>query len=127
MTMSKYHSKKVVTDDGITFDSRKEANRWWQLKLMERAGQICNLKRQVKRELIPSQYIDGKCVERAVTYTSDFEYDMLVPPRQKTVMVEKEAKQMVHVVEDVKGVRTQEYILKRKLMFYIHRIRIKEI
>lgn len=109
--MSKYHNKRIMTEDGQSFDSRKEANRWWQLKLMERAGLISNLKRQVKRELIPAQYIDGKCVERAVTYTSDFEYDQGVR----------------HIVEDVKGMRTDKYIIKRKLMLYIHGIRITEI
>lgn len=109
--MSKYNNKRIMTEDGQSFDSRKEANRWWQLKLMERAGLISNLKRQVKRELIPAQYIDGKCVERAVTYTSDFEYDQGVR----------------HIVEDVKGMRTDKYIIKRKLMLYIHGIRITEI
>lgn len=109
--MSKYHNKRIMTEDGQFFDSRKEANRWWQLKLMERSGLISNLKRQVKRELIPAQYIDGKCVERAVTYTSDFEYDQGVR----------------HIVEDVKGMRTDKYIIKRKLMLYIHGIRITEI
>ena len=125
--MSKYNNRKITTEDGELFDSRKEANRWWQLKLMERAGTIHNLKRQVKRELIPAQYIDGKCVERAVTYTSDFEYDKEVPLRQKTVMVGEGARQTVHVVEDVKGMRTDKYIIKRKLMLYIHGIRITEI
>lgn len=76
--MSKYHSKRTEID-GILFDSKKEAQRYQQLKLMERAGVICDLKRQVKYELIPSQYIGGKCVERAVTYISDFEYYVLKP------------------------------------------------
>lgn len=108
--MSKYHAKKTVVD-GIVFDSKREAQRYQQLKLMERAGIICNLKRQVRHELVPAQYIDGKCVERAVTYTSDLEYDA----------------SDVHIVEDVKGVRTKEYIIKRKLMLYKYGIRIREL
>ena len=105
----KYHNKRISVD-GEVFDSKKEARRYQQLKLMEKAGMIRNLKRQVRRELVPAQYIDGKCVERAITYTSDFEYDT-----------------DVHVVEDVKGRKTDAYKLKRKLMLYIHGIRITEI
>ena len=54
MSRSKYGAKKV-TVDGITFDSKKEANRWCELRLMERAGVITGLERQVKFVLIPSQ------------------------------------------------------------------------
>lgn len=124
---SKYHNQKIYID-GILFDSKKEAQRYQQLKLMEKAGVICDLKRQVKYELIPAQYIDGKCVERAVTYVSDFEYYMLKPPRVKSVMVShKEGIVGEHIVEDVKGVRTPEYVIKRKLMLYKYGIRITEI
>ena len=108
--MSKYKNK-MSNVDGEHFDSIKEANRWRQLKLMEKAGLITDLKRQVKHELIPAQYINGRCAERAVTYTSDFEYDT----------------DGGHTVEDVKGMRTKEYVIKRKLMLYIHGIRITEI
>lgn len=125
--MSKYHSTKVVID-GIEFHSKKEAQRYQQLKLMEKAGVIANLQRQVKYELIPAQYIDGKCVERAVTYTSDFEYDETVPLRQRTVMADTNARMPVrHIVEDVKGMRTKDYIIKRKLMLYKHGIRMQEL
>ena len=104
--MSKYKSVKT-TVDGIVFDSKKEAQRYQQLKLMEKAGAICDLQRQVKYELIPAQYINGKCVERAVTYTSDFEYYVLKPLRVKTVMVgPKDGIIGEHIVEDVKGMRT---------------------
>lgn len=106
----KYRNKKTMVD-GILFDSKKEANRWIELKLLERAGQITDLERQVKYTLIPSQRIDGKVVERAITYTADFVY------------LENGEK----VVEDTKGVRTKEYILKRKLMLYMHGIVIKEV
>ena len=123
---SKYHNEKVVVD-GIKFDSKREAKRYQQLKLMEKAYDIVNLKRQVKYELIPAQYIDGKCVERAMTYTSDFEYDVLKDLRQKSVMVDPRAKTIgEHVVEDCKGHRTEVYKIKKKMMLYRYGIRITE-
>lgn len=125
--MAKYHNQKVVID-GIQFDSKKEAQRYQQLKLMEKAGMICDLKRQVKYELIPAQYIDGKCAERAVTYTSDFEYYVLKPLRVKSVMADLKAGTIgEHIVEDSKGMRTKDYIIKRKLMLYKYGIRITEV
>ena len=125
--MAKYHNTKVVYDD-IKFDSKREAQRYQQLKLMEKAGVICDLKRQVKYELIPAQYIDGKCVERPMTYTSDFEYYVLQPLKHRTVMAEADAKTIgKHIVEDVKGVRTEVYKIKKKLMLYKYGIRITEI
>ena len=103
--MSKYGNIKTVTLDGIQHDSIKEAKRWWELKLLERAGEIQDLQRQVKYELLPKQ--DG---ERAVYYIADFVY---TENGQK-------------VVEDVKGMRTKEYKLKRKMMLYFHGIKLKE-
>lgn len=107
--MSKYHSRKV-TWEGIEFDSQKEAQRYRELWLLRKAGEITNLQRQVRFELIPTQRIDGKVVERSVTYVADFVYE----------------DHGEIVVEDVKGLRTREYILKRKLMLYMKGIRIKE-
>lgn len=107
--MHKYKAKKTEYD-GIIFDSKKEANRYAELRLLERAGEISGLQRQVNFTLIPSQKIDGKVVERACTYKADFTYQH----NGKTV------------VEDTKGFKTPEYIIKRKLMLYIHGIRIKE-
>ena len=125
--VNKYKAVKT-TVDGIEFDSKKEARRYQQLKLMEQAGLICHLKRQVKRELIPAQYINGKCVERAVTYTSDFEYRTLKPLRTKTVMAEPDAPVMgEYVVEDCKGYRTEVYKIKKKLMLHRYGIHITEI
>ena len=125
--MAKYHNEKIVYD-GIKFDSKKEAKRYQQLKMMEKAGYIYDLKRQVKYELIPAQHIDGKCVERAMTYTSDFEYYVMKPLQQKTVMADRDAKTIgQHIVEDVKGVRTEVYKIKRKLMLYKYGIRITEV
>jgi len=118
--MSKYHSRKI-TRDGITFDSVKEYQRYCELSLLERAGTITDLQRQVKFVLLPAQYrqlFDRKahkwktrCVEREVCYIADFVYQQ----DGKTV------------VEDTKGVRTTDYIIKRKLMLYIHNIQIKEV
>ena len=107
---SKYGSKKIVVD-GIEFDSRKEAHRYHELRLMERGGLITDLQRQVKFELIPSQRYDGKVVERPCNYIADFVY--------------KENGNTV--VEDTKGFRTKDYIIKRKLMLYLCGIRIREV
>lgn len=108
--MSKYKSRKHSID-GVVFDSKKEANRWFELVLLQKAGQVTDLKRQVKYELIPSQRVDGKVAERACTYVADFVYKQ----NGKTV------------VEDTKGFKTKDYIIKRKLMLYIHGIRIVEV
>ena len=117
---SKYHSRKV-TINGITYDSQKEAKRHRDLLLLERAGAIQNLKRQVEFELIPAQkepdtigarggVIKGKTIERKVSYVADFTY----------------TENGKLVVEDVKGFKTPEYKIKKKLLLYIHGIRIKE-
>ena len=120
--MRKYGSKKV-TYDGIVFDSKKEARRYCELKLLERAGKIKNLELQKAFELIPAQrehdaigkrggIIKGKVIENSVKYVADFVY---TDENGKTV------------VEDTKGFRTKDYIIKRKLMLYVHGIKIKEI
>lgn len=109
--MLKYKNRKV-TRNGETYDSMKEAQRHSVLKLLERAEKIGQLERQVKFELIPAQKDPdtGKVIERAVTYIADFCYWA----------------NGVYIVEDVKGFKTPEYKLKRKLMLYFHGIRIKE-
>ena len=103
--MNKYGARKVKAPDGQVFDSVKEYHRWGVLRLLERAGRISDLKRQVSYELIPKQ--QG---ERACSYVADFTYN-------------EDGKL---VVEDCKGYRTPEYRLKRKLMLWVHGIRIKE-
>ena len=108
--MNKYGNRKVI-HDGIEFDSVKEAHRYCELKLMQRAGVISDLQMQVSFELIPSQRMDGKVVERAVNYIADFVYKQ----------------DGLTVVEDTKGYKTPEYIIKRKLMLYVHGIRIREV
>ena len=111
---SKYYAKKV-THNGVTYDSKKECQRHTELLLLERAGVIRDLRRQVKFELIPSQKVAGKVVERACGYVADFVYT-------------KDGK--THV-EDVKGYRGggayTVFTIKRKLMLYIHNIIVEEI
>lgn len=94
----KYKNQKTVVD-GITFDSKKEGQRYAQLKLMEKSGYISNLKLQVPYQLIPKQ--NG---ERAVKYIADFTY------------IENGRL----IVEDTKGYKTRDYILKRKLFKYLY-------
>ena len=96
--------------------SLKERNRAAVLELMQKQGIISDLQMQVVYSLIPAQYgvVDGKrkCLERACTYRADFVY------------YDVEKQQLV--VEDTKGFRTTEYVIKRKLMLHEHGIKIKE-
>lgn len=129
--MSKYHSKKVIVN-GNTYDSRKEYRRFCELSLLQRAGAITELKRQVRFELIPAQYVEyptgefykrgekkGQpkikrvCVEQSVCYYADAVY----------------YENGKRVVEDTKSPATrnkESYIIKRKLMLWVHGIKIKE-
>lgn len=122
---NKYKNTKVVVD-GITFDSKKEAARYKELKLLEAAGEISNLERQVKFVLIPTQrepdfvgvrggIKKGKVIEKECSYLADFVYI-----RDGEV-----------VVEDVKGYKNGSayniFKIKRKLMLYLLGIRIQEI
>lgn len=105
----------------MTFDSQKEYRRFCELCLLERAGKVADLQRQVKFVLIPAQHEPdtigarggvkrGKLLEREVSYVADFVYT-------------EDGKR---IVEDTKGFRTADYILKRKMMLYFHGIKIKE-
>lgn len=125
----KYNNKKI-TLDGITFDSQKEACRYRELKLLERAGKISVLRLQVKFELIPAQYEKtaarytrgpkegqykrGKLLERECAYIADFVY------------IDENGEK---VVEDTKSkaTKTKDYIIKRKLMLHRHGIKIREV
>lgn len=118
---TKYNNKKT-TVDGEVFDSKKEASRYGELILLERAGEISDLQRQVKFVLIPAQreadivgpkggIKKGRLLEKECAYIADFVYS--------------ENGRMV--VEDTKGFRTADYIIKRKLMLHIHGIQIREI
>ncbi len=106
---SKY---KAVKTDG--YSSKAEAARAAELKLLERSGQIKDLQEQVRFNLIPAQYIDGKCVERACDFVADFSY------------LEPDGMHWRQVVEDKKGFRTPVYRLKKKMMLHVHKIRVKE-
>lgn len=106
---NKYNAKKTGTHA-----SEKEHGRAGELRIKLHAGLISNLREQVKYELIPHHLDEkGNVIERSVSYIADFVY------------IDNETGQ--EVVEDTKGYRTQEYIIKRKLMLHIHGIRIKEI
>lgn len=110
----KYRNTKTIVD-GITFDSKREAARYQELRLLEEAGEIGNLRRQVKFELIPAQYDrrNRKLLERAVSYIADFVYET----------------EGFTVVEDVKSsaTKTRDYIIKRKLLLYYYGLRIQEV
>jgi hypothetical protein len=94
------------------YDSKKEHSRAIALKQMQRAGLISNLREQVKYVLIPTQRDDqGNLLEKECSYRADFVYD-------------KDGKT---IIEDTKGMRTPEYIIKRKLMLHVHGIIINEI
>lgn len=116
--MAKYKNRITILD-GIRFDSKKEANRWAELKMLERDGVIKNLQRQKKYVLIPTQYYQPsgkgkkKVLEKECSYIADFVY------------VDRNTGKTV--VEDTKGVRTAAYIIKRKLMYWVHGIKIREI
>lgn len=111
-TMSKYNNRKVRCF-GETFDSILECERYKYLKALEQQKVISNLRRQVKYVLLPSQKDSKtqKTIEREISYLADFVYE----------------KGSQTIVEDVKGLRTDVYKIKRKLMLYFHNIRIKEV
>jgi len=106
--VSKYRSTKVKSSRG-NFDSKKEFIRYLELESLQKFGTISQLKRQVRFELVPEQVINGKTV-RGVYYDSDFTY-------------KRDGK---FIVEDVKGMRTRVYAMKRKMMKQVHNIEILE-
>lgn len=127
MTGTKYKNHKVEYE-GIIFDSKKEMKRYKELQLLQSAGHIFDLRLQVRYILIPEQrgaspgtYArgprkgqekPGKLLEKECAYIADFVYCN---------------EEQGLVVEDTKGFRTPEYIIKRKLMLYVHNIQIREI
>lgn len=111
--MNKFGAQKTIFQ-GMEFDSKKEAERYAELRYMQMGKLISGLNRQYKFMLIPNQKDEkGKVIERAVYYVADFAYTDL-----KTGEL---------VVEDTKGVKTRDYIIKRKLMLQVHGIRIREV
>ena len=95
--------------DGINFPSEKEAKRYCDLKILERAGQIKNLKRQVTFPLV----VKGHPIFPH-GYIADFTY------------FEKDGEAWRYVVEDAKGFRTETYETKKQLMFAIYGVIIRE-
>lgn len=104
---SKYGNKKTGK-----YDSKREAEHAMYLHALQKAGNISELKEQCRFELIPSQYIDGECVERSLTYIADFTY------------VCRSGK--FHVV-DCKGFKTEVYKIKKKLLLFVHNLVIEEV
>lgn len=107
----KYRNEPVELN-GERFDSKAEAARWAQLRLLERAGEIRELRRQVRYELVPSQRTAAGKHVAPVAYVADMVY------------LDGQGRQ---VVEDVKGFRTADYKLKVKLMLHVHGIEIREV
>lgn len=129
MQKNKLGNRKTVVD-GISFDSKREAKRYRELKLLLRAGVISDLELQKRYVLIPAQYeemptgeaykigekkglpkVKRVCVEQSCFYVADFVYKQ----NGKTV------------VEDTKGFQTKDYIIKRKLMLHVHGIKVVEV
>ena len=119
--MTKYRNKKVKMY-GMEFASIHEAERYLILRTLENQGVIKKLRCQVRYNLIPEQrepdavgkrggIKKGKLIERGCDYVADFVY---------------EDRNGNEVIEDAKGFRTSDYKIKRKLMLWIHKIRIKE-
>ena len=119
---AKYGNKTITTPEG-KFDGKYEWERWLFLKEAAKNGQISALRRQVEFTLIPRQTktkithlktkdkIEEAFAEHPVTYIADFVYE----------------KNGETIVEDFKGVRTDVYVVKRKLMLYVHGISIREV
>lgn len=119
---TKYHTKKFVAPGGDVFDSKREYNHWLELQEAEKHGEISDLRRQVKFTLIPIQRAaptitktglerPGRVLERECSYIADFVY----------------MKDGEKIVEDSKGFRTKDYIIKRKLMLHVYGLQIKEV
>lgn len=106
---SKFNAKKT-TVDGIVFDSKREAARYVELRDLERKGIVSNIQRQVRVELVPPFDVDGKHF-RGIYYVVDFVYE------------DSEGNE---IWEDVKGMKTPVYLLKRKLVAYRYQKIIKE-
>lgn len=118
---NKLHAEKVnmTMPDGtlMHFDSKREARRYMDLWLMQRSGQITNLRTQVKYPLLPKQERKDGTKERAIDYVADFVYE----------------KDGETVAEDSKGFRNTSsatykvFVMKRKMMLYFHGITVKEV
>jgi len=107
---SKYKNRTAVSSDGKTFDSQKERDRYEELRLLQLASKITSLQCQPSFKLLPLQVICGR-VEKGVNYTADFSY----------------WENDLFVIEDVKGRRTADYVIRRKLMKFVLNLDVREI
>jgi hypothetical protein len=103
----KYNAKPTVID-GHRFPSQREANRYCELRLLARAGELRNLRLQPRYEFRHNG-------QHICTYVADFAYEELT-----------DTGKWQSCIEDVKGVRTQAYSIKRKLMLAFYHIAIRE-
>ncbi len=111
MKPSKYKAIRT-TVDGVTFDSKREARRYQELKLLERGGEIRGLERQISYELAPPVRLDGESrLKPALRYVADFRYWDF----------------RIHgvVVEDAKGMESPVSRIKRHLMKSVHGIDVR--
>lgn len=118
---NKLHAEKVdmTMPDGtlMHFDSKREARRYMDLWLMQRSGEITNLRTQVKYPLLPKQVHPDGTRERTIDYVADFVYE----------------KDGETVVEDSKGFRNTSsaayrvFVMKRKMMLYFHGVTVREV
>jgi len=108
---NKYGNRKCEYA-GLKFDSVKERNRYIQLQILQKAGEIAGLTHQVKFELVPKKKRSDGAMERACSYVADFVYS---------------TKEGLIIVEDAKGKKTPDYVIKRKLMLMVHNISVAEV
>ncbi|MCL1944877.1 MAG: DUF1064 domain-containing protein [Firmicutes bacterium] len=106
--MNNKYGNQRTTIDNIIFDSKKEAERYLQLKLMQKGGVIRNLELQKRIEILPKLEAikQGEKAKRAVCYVADFVYEVVATGQV--------------VIEDAKGVRTDVYKLKKRLLRQLH-------
>ena len=105
---NKYHANRVKWK-GLNFDSVHELERWIILQDEEKRGLITDLHRQTPFEIVPAQVYKGKKIRPAI-YIADFTY----------------IRDGQQIVEDAKGVRTEVYKLKKKLVYQLYGIMIQE-
>lgn len=100
MYSNKYHNKKTVYN-GVVYDSKKEAKRGYELDLLQRAGKVKDVQRQVSF-ILQDKYTNNKGEHiRAITYKADFVYF--------------DCDKNMYIVEDCKGLRLETYKIKKKL------------
>lgn len=112
--ISKYKNKKFVDEEGNKYDSKKEYKRYLELKGKEEKGEISNLQRQVIYQVMPRLTDEnGKFRHHPIKYIADFVYTDNLTGKE--------------VVEDAKGMRTEVYKIKKKLMYWLYKIEINEV